>query len=121
MRARVCVLADVSPRVIVVVKEHSSVWRSLIGCAVLGMLKGYDKRACIPTNLNYGLLRRWQKVRTKSGDSKRRKKSCAGLPPRSLLFEPGTPRNYSAATDVGARWGERELTATAILWTRRSD
>jgi len=56
MRARVCVLAVVAPRVTVVVKERSSVVRSLIGCAVLGMLKGYDKRACISTNLNYAVL-----------------------------------------------------------------
>ncbi len=56
MRARVWVLAVVAPRVIVVVKERSSVLRSLIGCAVLGMLKEYDKRACISTNLNYAVL-----------------------------------------------------------------
>jgi len=56
MRARVCVLAVVAPRVIVVVKERRSVLRSLIGCAVLGMLKEYDKRACISTNLNYAIL-----------------------------------------------------------------
>jgi hypothetical protein len=43
MRARVCVLAVVAPRLMMVVKERSSFLRNLIGCAVLAMLKGYGK------------------------------------------------------------------------------
>ncbi len=57
MRARVCVLALVVPRLLMVVKERSSFLCSLIGCAVLGMLKRYGKRVWLSTNLNYGVIR----------------------------------------------------------------
>jgi hypothetical protein len=43
MRARVCVPALVVPRLMMVVKERSSVFGNLIGCAVLAMHKGYGK------------------------------------------------------------------------------
>ena len=56
MRAWVCVLPVVVPRRMMDVKERSSIGRSLIGCAVLVMHKRYDKRAYIPTNLNYAVL-----------------------------------------------------------------
>ncbi len=56
MRARVCVLAFVVPRRMMVVTERSSFLRSLIACAVLVMLKRYGKRAWLSTNLNYGVL-----------------------------------------------------------------
>ncbi len=57
MRARVCVLAVVVPRLMMVVKERSSFLDSLIGCAVLAMFKRYRKRASLPINLNYRVLR----------------------------------------------------------------
>lgn len=56
MRARVCVLAAVAPRLKIVVKERRSVLRNLMGCAVLGIFKGYDKRARLSINLDYGVL-----------------------------------------------------------------
>ncbi len=43
IRARVCVLALVVPRLMMVVKERSSFFGSLMGRAVLVMLKRYDK------------------------------------------------------------------------------
>ncbi len=58
MRARVCVLAVVVPRLMMVVKERSSFLDSLIGCAVLAMFKRYRKRASLPINLNYRVLNR---------------------------------------------------------------
>src|ERR1043166_1174872 len=62
MRARVCVLAVVIPRLMMVVKERSSFLRSLIGCAVLAMLKGYGKWAFLSINLNYRVLKKRKKV-----------------------------------------------------------
>ena len=56
MRARVCVLAVVVPRLMMVVKERSSFLVSLMGCAVLAMLKEYGKRASLSNNLNYAVL-----------------------------------------------------------------
>jgi hypothetical protein len=57
MRARVCVLAVVVPRLMMVVKERRSFLVSLMGCAVLAMLKEYGKRASLSTNLNYRVIK----------------------------------------------------------------
>jgi hypothetical protein len=44
-----------------VVKERSSFLGSVIGCAVLAMLKRYGMSECLSINLDYGVLRNARK------------------------------------------------------------
>jgi hypothetical protein len=56
MRARVCTLAEVAPRLVSVVKERSSSSVKPTGCAVLGIPAGYGRRARSYNNYCYKAL-----------------------------------------------------------------
>jgi len=56
MRARLRVRAEAVPRVRRVFKERMSLLLKVKGCAFLGILKEYDKKAGLSKNLAYAVL-----------------------------------------------------------------